>query len=117
MRILRWTSSHSAQEDDDPVVFQEDEESGCLGVKACSIPLIILCHPQEQRGRMKVKINLHVIRSDLLLHNIKIAVPLGTSDPPDVKDLDGGLYKHDPDLGLLCWYFDALDAKKNTYTI
>jgi len=72
--ILRWT--HSSSSDD-------------------LIPIKINCWPEEEsRGQMNVSIE-YTMDQKIELHNVRIRIPLGTSDAPSIVSMDGS-YKHNP---------------------
>lgn len=74
-------------------------------------PLTVNCWPEnEGSGSINVNIEMELTRPDLVLHDVNILLPLGTTDPPVVESMDG-LYKHDPRAGLMCWHFDTVDAQ------
>merc|ERR1740139_1746655 len=89
MGILRWTRSN-----------------------ADVAPITINCWPEEM-GDGSITVNLEyecTLRSDLVLRDVKIALALGTSDPPLVETIDCGTYRHDPHQGLLCWTIDEVSG-------
>jgi len=72
-------------------------------------PLMINCWPEDADGAITVNIEMELLRKDLVLKDVNILLPLGTTDPPVVESVDGQ-YKHDPRAGMLCWHFDQVDA-------
>lgn len=73
-------------------------------------PLTINCWPEEEgSGVINVNIEMELTRKDLVLYDVNILLPLGTTEAPTVSEVDG-LYKHDPREGMLCWHFDQVDA-------
>jgi len=93
MGILRWTRSN-----------------------ADVAPITINCWPEET-GDGSITVNLEyecTLRSDLVLRDVKIALALGTSDPPLVETIDCGTYRHDPHQGLLCWTIDEVSGGVNS---
>ena len=73
-------------------------------------PLTINCWPEDEgSGVINVNIEMELTRTDLVLYDVNILLPLGTTDPPEVSEIDG-VYKHDPNNGMLCWHFDQVDA-------
>mmetsp|Transcript_22290 Transcript_22290/g.61923 ORF Transcript_22290/g.61923 Transcript_22290/m.61923 type:complete len:549 (-) Transcript_22290:189-1835(-) len=73
-------------------------------------PLTINCWPEDEgSGTINVNIEMEMTRTDLVLQDVNILLPLGTTDPPAIENIDG-IYKHDPASGMLCWHFDQLDA-------
>lgn len=73
-------------------------------------PLSVNCWPEEDgSGAITVNIEMELLRKDLVLYDVNILLPLGTTDPPVVESLDGQ-YKHDGRAGMMCWHFDVVDA-------
>lgn len=75
-------------------------------------PLTINCWPEDDGGSMNVNIEMELTRQDVVLTDVNILLPLGTTDPPVVENIDG-VYKHDPASGMMCWHFDQVDANNN----
>lgn len=77
-------------------------------------PITINCWPEDEgTGTINVNIEMELVRSDLVLQDVNILLPLGTSDPPAIESIDG-VYKHDPNSGMLCWHFDQVGGGQNT---
>jgi hypothetical protein len=77
-------------------------------------PLTINCWPEEEgSGTINVNIEMELTRTDVTLYDVNILLPLGTTEPPVVKEIDG-VYKHDPRNGMMCWHFDQVDANHAT---
>lgn len=76
-------------------------------------PLTINCWPEDEGGSMNVNIEMELTRKDLVLQDVNILLPLGTTDAPVVENIDG-VYKHDPRAGMMCWHFDQVDGKNST---
>jgi len=77
-------------------------------------PLTINCWPEDEgTGTITVNIELELTRRDAVLQDVNILLPLGTTDPPSIENIDGQ-YKHDPRGGMMCWHFDQVDAKHNS---
>mmetsp|Transcript_7083 Transcript_7083/g.14486 ORF Transcript_7083/g.14486 Transcript_7083/m.14486 type:complete len:550 (-) Transcript_7083:32-1681(-) len=76
-------------------------------------PITINCWPEDEGGTMNVNIEMELTRTDLVLQDVNILLPLGTSDPPAIENIDG-VYKHDPASGMLCWHFDQVGGGQNT---
>ena len=73
-------------------------------------PISINCWPEEDgSGSINVNIEMELTRTDMVLHDVNILLPLGTTDPPAIEAIDG-VYKHDPRQGMICWHFDQVDA-------
>lgn len=49
----------------------------------------------------------------MTLSDVNILLPLGTTDPPAVEEIDGQ-YKHDPSSGMMCWHHDVIDGNNST---
>lgn len=77
-------------------------------------PISVNCWPEDEgTGRILVSIEMELTRKDLVLHDVNILLPLGTSDPPAIESIEG-VYKHDPAAGMMCWHFDTVDASSNS---
>lgn len=77
-------------------------------------PITINCWPEKTGGGMiTVNIEMEMNRSDLVLHDVNILLPLGTTEAPSIENIDGQ-YKHDPRQGMMCWHFDVLDGSNNS---
>jgi hypothetical protein len=77
-------------------------------------PLTINCWPEDEgTGTINVNIEMELTRTDLVLQDVNILLPLGTANPPAIENIDG-IYKHDPSSGMLCWHFDQVDASNST---
>lgn len=77
-------------------------------------PISINCWPEDEgSGMINVNIEMELTRNDLVLHDVNILLPLGTTEPPSVESIDGQ-YKHDPSSGMMCWHFDMVDANTNS---
>jgi coatomer subunit delta len=77
-------------------------------------PISINCWPEDEgTGRILVNIEMELTRKDLVLNDVNILLPLGTTQPPAVENIDG-VYKHDPAAGMMCWHFDTVDASTNS---
>jgi len=77
-------------------------------------PLSINCWPEDEgNGAILVNVEMELTRPDLVLQDVNILFPLGTSDPPVIESIDG-VYKHDPRAGMMCWHFDQVDASNSS---
>lgn len=77
-------------------------------------PITINCWPEDEgSGMINVNIEMEMTRSDLVLHDVNILLPLGTTEAPSIENIDGQ-FKHDPRAGMMCWHFDTLDADTNS---
>jgi len=81
---------------------------------ADAAPISINCWPEDEgSGMINVNIELEMSRTDLVLQDVNILIPLGTTEAPEIGEMDGQ-YKHDPRQGMMCWHFDVLDASTNS---
>jgi len=77
-------------------------------------PISINCWPEDEgNGRILVSIEMELTRTDLVLHDVNILLPLGTQSPPAIESIDGQM-KHDPAAGMMCWHFDTVDANNSS---
>ncbi|CAM9239413.1 unnamed protein product [Discosporangium mesarthrocarpum] len=73
------------------------------------MPLTINCWPEEEGGgQMNVNIEYGLVRP-MELHDVRICIPLGTSEPPQIVSVDGS-HRHNPQEGTLTWHMDLLDS-------
>lgn len=79
------------------------------------IPIKINCWPEEEsRGQMNVSIEYNVDSSCAIdLHDVKIKIPLGTSESVHVVSIDGN-YKHSSLNNELVWEIDLIDQSNST---
>tara|TARA_B110000090_G_C13370215_1_gene441721 strand:- start:693 stop:1856 length:1164 start_codon:yes stop_codon:yes gene_type:complete len=86
--ILRWNYSSSSED---------------------LIPIKINCWPEEEaRGQMNVSIE-YSMEQNLVLHDVRIRIPLGTSESPNIVNVDGS-HRHNSKEGELIWEIDMIDA-------
>ena len=76
-------------------------------------PITINCWPEDEGGSITVNIEMELTRKDLVLHDVNILLPLGSTETPVVENIDG-VYKHDARSGMMCWHFDQVDASNST---
>ena len=77
------------------------------------VPLKINCWPEEEaRGQMNVSIEYSCEQS-LVLHDVRIKIPLGTSNAPNIISMDG-MHKHNAQAGELLWQLDMIDQSNAT---
>jgi len=77
-------------------------------------PISINCWPEDEgSGSINVNVEFELLRSDMTLSDVNILLPLGTTDPPAVEEIDGQ-YKHDPSSGMMCWHHDVIDGNNST---
>ena len=72
-------------------------------------PMTINCWPEDDgTGTVNVSIEYELTRTDMVLHNVNVFIPLGSTEQPSIESIDGN-YKHDPREGLLCWHHELID--------
>ena len=77
-------------------------------------PITINCWPEDEgTGSINVNVEFELTRTDVVLNDVNILLPLGTTDPPVMESIDGQ-YKHDARAGMMCWHFDVVDANNST---
>jgi len=85
------------------------------GEDAC--PLTINCWPEnEGTSSMNVNIEYVLTRLDMTIHDVKILIPVGTTDRPSIVSIDG-LYTFDVNSGMMCWHHDFIDTTNSTGTL
>ena len=74
------------------------------------LPIKINCWPEEEaRGIVNVSIEYSADLKDVELHDVKISIPLGTHETPNVLSADGS-YKHNSSTGELVWSLHLVDS-------
>lgn len=92
--ILKWTYSSTTSDE--------------------MIPIKINCWPEEEaRGQMNVNIEYNMDVKGIELHDVRIRIPLGTSDAPNILTIDGS-HKHNASAGELLWDIDLIDQSNTT---
>jgi len=77
-------------------------------------PISINCWPEDEgTGSINVNVEFELLRPDMTLTDVHILLPLGTTDPPAVEEIDGQ-YKHDASSGMMCWHHDVVDSNNST---
>lgn len=76
-------------------------------------PITVNCWPEDEGGSITVNIEMELTRKDLVLQDVNILLPLGSTETPVVENIDG-VYKHDARSGMMCWHFDQVDASNST---
>lgn len=77
------------------------------------IPIKINCWPEEEsRGQMNVSIE-YSMEQNIELHDVRIRIPLGTSDAPGILSADGS-YKHNASAQELLWEINLIDQSNST---
>ena len=90
--ILRW--SYSSNNDD-------------------LVPLKINCWPEEEsRGQMNVSIE-YTLEKKMDLHDVRIRIPLGTSEAPGILSVDGS-HKYNSHSGELIWELQLIDKSNSS---
>jgi coatomer subunit delta len=80
------------------------------------IPLKINCWPEEEsRGVMLVVIDYAMDISHLTLHDVRITIPLGTSEHINVQSVDGS-YKQNASAGEVYWELPMIDSSNSSGT-
>jgi hypothetical protein len=92
--ILKWTYSSSTSDE--------------------MIPIKINCWPEEEsRGQMNVSIEYNMDLKSIELHDVRIRIPLGTSDSPTILSVDGA-HKHNASAAELLWEVNLIDQSNST---
>jgi hypothetical protein len=77
-------------------------------------PISINCWPEDEgTGTINVNVEFELLRPDMTLTDVNILLPLGTTDPPSVEEIDGQ-YKHDANNGMMVWHHDVVDSSNST---
>ena len=72
------------------------------------LPIRINCWPEEEgRGQVNVSIE-YTLEHKITLHDVKIKIPLGTHDVPNIVSIDGS-FKHNTSNCELVWEIDLID--------
>lgn len=80
------------------------------------LPIKINCWPEEEsRGRINVSIEYSLDHS-VPLHDVKIKIPLGTSDAPSIVTIDGN-FKHFAQAHEMVWEIDLIDSSNSSGTL
>jgi hypothetical protein len=78
------------------------------------VPIKINCWPEEEaRGQMNVSIEYSMDLKSIELHDVKIRIPLGTSDAPTVVNVDGS-HKHNAAAQELIWNINLIDTSNSS---
>ena len=89
--ILRWTYSGDAD---------------------AVIPIKVNCWPEEEsRGKMNVSIE-YTLENDVELHDVRIRVPLGTDDSPEVLSVDGST-SYNSATNSIEWVINVMDKSNS----
>lgn len=80
-------------------------------------PISINCWPDDDgTGSINVNVEFELLRTDMVLSDVNILLPLGTTSAPSIESIDGQ-YKHDANNGLLCWHHDIVDSGNSSGSI
>lgn len=93
--VLRWSMSTT---DDDQV------------------PISINCWPEEDGNDMNVNVE-YSVNSDHELHDVMIAIPLGTNAMPQIISMDTGNHRHNRSQEELIWEIALIDSSNKTGTL
>ena len=77
------------------------------------VPLKINCWPEEEsRGHMNVSIE-YTLEKKMDLHDVRIRIPLGTSEAPGILSVDGS-HRFNPQSGELLWELQLIDKSNSS---
>jgi coatomer subunit delta len=77
------------------------------------VPLKINCWPEEEsRGQMNVSIE-YTLEKSMDLHDVRIRIPLGTSDSPTILSVDGS-HRYNSQTCELIWELQLIDRSNST---
>jgi len=77
-------------------------------------PISINCWPEDEgTGSINVNVEFELLRPEMTLTDVNILLPLGTTDPPAIEEIDGQ-FKHDANNGMMCWHQDVVDSNNST---
>lgn len=80
------------------------------------LPIRINCWPEEEsRGRINVSIE-YSLEHTVPLHDVKIKIPLGTTDAPSIVTIDGN-FKHFASANEMVWEIDLIDSSNASGTL
>jgi len=94
--VLRWSMSTTAED---------------------QVPISINCWPEPDGGDMNVNVEYSSEKAGIELHDVRIAIPLGTSAPPQVIDCGSGTAKHNRGAEELVWEVDMVDGSNKTASL
>jgi coatomer subunit delta len=78
------------------------------------LPFKINCWPEEEsRNRMIVTIEYTMDNPSLTLLDVEVKIPLGTSEPLSVVNIDG-TYKHSASAGEVVWQIPLIDSSNSS---
>merc|ERR1711968_314935 len=80
------------------------------------VPLKINCWPEEEsRGQMNVSIE-YTLEGGKELHDVRIRIPLGTSESPGIISIDGS-HRFNPQTCELLWELQFIDKSNPTWSL
>mmetsp|Transcript_12055 Transcript_12055/g.28240 ORF Transcript_12055/g.28240 Transcript_12055/m.28240 type:complete len:518 (+) Transcript_12055:397-1950(+) len=94
--VLRWSMSTAAED---------------------QVPISINCWPEPDGGDMNVNVEYTCEKAGVELHDVRIVIPLGTAQPPDVASCDSGTHRHNRGAEELVWEVDMVDASNKTASL
>lgn len=87
--------------------MQEEDES--------FLPFTVSCWPSPSAEGLSVSVEYELVRKDIELNNVVIAIPIPDTENVQVESIEHGHYKIDARNGLFLWYLDNVDVSiKNT---
>ncbi|CAM9669233.1 unnamed protein product [Chrysoparadoxa australica] len=76
-------------------------------------PLTINCWPEEEGGGL-MNVNIeYTLNRPMELHDVKIIIPLGSSNAPQVLSIDGA-HRHNPGQGNMVWCLDMIGSSNSS---
>jgi hypothetical protein len=94
--VLRWSMSTAAED---------------------QVPISINCWPEPDGGTMNVNVEYTADKPGVELHDVRIAIPLGTAANVDVLTCDSGTHKHHRGAEQLVWELSMVDASNKTASL
>mmetsp|Transcript_23160 Transcript_23160/g.61928 ORF Transcript_23160/g.61928 Transcript_23160/m.61928 type:complete len:514 (-) Transcript_23160:306-1847(-) len=79
-------------------------------------PISINCWPEEDGQDMNVNVEYNV-NSSHELHNVTIAIPLGTANMPQIISMDSGNHRHNRSAEELIWEIPLIDSSNKSGTL
>ncbi len=81
--------------------MQEEDES--------HLPFTVSCWPSEVSEGLSVNVEYELVRKDISLNNVVIAIPIPDTENVNVESIEHGHYKLDAKNQLFLWYLDNVD--------
>lgn len=82
-----------------------------------TVPISINCWPEPDGGEMNVNVEYTCDKPGLELHNVVIAIPLGTSAAPNIITCDSGTHRHNRSAEELVWEIDMIDSANKSASL